>query len=128
MNVLFVTSSTDTLGTVRRMLGHTGWSLATIGVEPTIAAIEVALAAVPTMDLAPYDAIILIGVHGMAHTTIYTVAKQIVARQYAGRLIVIAKADERLAESEARRYFRNAGIRDDQFALSLSVALKALTS
>ncbi len=128
MNILLVTSSTDTLGTARRMLGGSQWTLATLGVEQSIAAIDASLAAVPTMDLAQYDAIVLIGVHGMAHRTIYTVARQIVARQYAGRLIAVAKADEPPAKNEARRYFRTAGICDDQFAPSLEAALRALNS
>ena len=134
MHVLLVTSSTDTVGSVRRIIGRwlrgtTTWTTEVLGTEDTLAEIEAALMGVPSKDLAPYDAIILIGVHGMAHRTIYTIARQIIEREYAGRLIAIAKKDDLpAAPSEARRNFRAVGVRDDQFAHSLEGAIRMLNS
>lgn len=128
MHILLVTSSTDIVGSVRRLLGGAPWILATLGAEATVPDIEKALANTPAMDLAPYDAIIFIGVLGMAHRTVYTIAKQIIEREYTGRLIAVAKKDEVGSPSEARRNFRNVGIRDDQFAPTLEAAIRMLNT
>lgn len=128
MRILLVTSSTDTIGSVRRLPGTATWTIESLGTEQTILAIDAALAGASTMNLDPYNAIILIGVHGMAHRTIYTVVRQLIERQYAGRLIAVAKKDEVGFPSEARRNFRAAGIRDDQFAPSLEAAIRMLNT
>ncbi|MEK7632190.1 MAG: hypothetical protein AAB473_00170 [Patescibacteria group bacterium] len=129
MHILLVSGSADSERFVRRMLGaDTTHTISVLGTAQTLQEIEAALKATPTMDLAPYGAIVLIGVHGNAHRTIYAVARELVERPYSGRLIAIARRDETGSPSEERKNFRSVGIRDDQFAPTIEAAIRALNS
>ncbi len=124
MTVLFITGNREPIDIALRSRRIADWTVEVIGNQLPYPEATKALITLGGAPLNNYHGIVLIGVHGLIPMTIFTVARMLSVRGYEGKLIAVAKPDDLPRfSSEARKYFRNAGIRNDQFVPTLEDAI-----
>lgn len=127
MHVLFITGSRQPIDTALRLQRITDWTIDVAGNQLPFPAATDALVQLGGAPINHYSGIVLIGVAGVVPMTIFTVTRMLVLREYTGKLIAVAKPDDLPRfPSEARRYFREHGLRNDQFVPTLDDAIREL--
>ncbi len=127
MHALFITGSRQPIDTALRLQHITDWTIDVAGNQLPFPEATQALVRLGGFPINHYNGIVLIGVAGAVPMTIFTVARMLVLREYTGKLIAVAKPDDLPRfPSEARQFFRNAGIRNDQFVPTLDDEIREL--
>jgi len=115
MHILFIGSDRTFLDIALRSQKITTWTITMLGNELPYPKATKALDGIPTMDLNPFDAIILTGAHLSTYHGSVGLAEKIVARKFTGKFLVFAGAD-----------MRKVGVQDHQFVPSLDDAIREL--
>ena len=126
MHILFIGSDRTFLDIALRSQKITTWTITMLGNELPYPKATKALDGIPTMDLSPFDAIILTGAHLSTYHGSVGLAEKIVARKFTGKFLVFAGADKPDAPNETRRNMRKVGVQDHQFIPSLDDAIREL--
>ena len=126
MKLLVIIGDRTALDVALRKEKITDWTVTVIGNELPFTEARKALDQLPTMDLSPFEAILLVNVHVFTYHSAMSLARTLVSREFPGKLLVFAEADKSDAPSAMRKNLRTVGVQDDQFIATITDAIRAL--